>query len=150
MTSGPCHFPSLHSHFADCLVPELPLAINLHHSPSLTSASWHLSQSLTVTFSLSLSLLLSFLFSLFPSPPPFSVSPSPILSYPVIFSYPAPLVNRCEPKSHCMSAVAEHIFQSACLLTAHILMLRVISEAADGAKATNLDTEMWLVILRGG
>lgn len=89
MTSGPCHFSSLHSHFADCLVPELPLPINLHHSPSLTSASWHQSRPLDVPLSRSHSLSLFFHRLLSPSPP-FSVSLSPILSHPVILSYPLP------------------------------------------------------------
>lgn len=34
LTSGPCHFSSLHFHSADCLVPQLPLSINLYHSPA--------------------------------------------------------------------------------------------------------------------
>lgn len=34
LTSGPCHFSSLHFHSADCLVPQLPLPINLYHSPA--------------------------------------------------------------------------------------------------------------------
>lgn len=155
MTSGPCHFSSLHSHFADCLVPELPLPINLHHSPSVTSASWRLSHPLRCFLSLSLSLPSSLFVSLsrrrLSVSPSFSVSlfSSPVLSHAVILSYPHPLVNRYEPKSHCVSAAREHIFQSACLHTAHIVMRRVICGALKGGNDSKLDTETWLLILGG-
>lgn len=124
MTPGPCHFFSLHSHFADCLVPKLPLPINLHHSPSFTSASWHLSPPLDVPPSLSQSHSLSLFFQLLLSPPP-SVSFSHSASSCHPLSSP-PLVNGYELKSHCLSAARDHIFQSACLHTAHIVMLLVI------------------------
>lgn len=87
MTSVPCHFSPLRSHFADCLVPELPLPINLHHCPSLASASWHLSPPFDAP-----TLTGSFVHPLhhFPSLSPFTLTLSPILSRPVILSYPLP------------------------------------------------------------
>lgn len=82
MTSGCCHFSSLHSRFADCLVPGLPLPINLHHSPSLyTSASWHLSRPLDAPLSLFVPL---FRRLLSPSPSTFPVPFAPILSSSLI------------------------------------------------------------------
>lgn len=132
MTSGPCHFSSLHSHFADCLVPELPLPINLHHSPSLTSASWHQYRPLDVPLSLFVSAFSSSSLSI-------TLCLSPLLcvsfSHSVSSCHPLlspPLVDRYKPKSHCMSAAAEHTFQSACLQRIHIVMLLVIFGPLEG------------------
>lgn len=87
MTSVPCHFSPLRSHFADCLVLELPLPINLHHCPSFASASWHLSPPFDAP-----TLTGSFVHPLhhLPSLSPFTLTLSPILSRPVILSYPLP------------------------------------------------------------
>ena len=93
MTSGRCHFSSLHSHFADCLVPELPLPINLHHSPSLTPASWHLSPPLRALPISSLPRSLLFVSLSFPPPHRRLLSPSTLLLC-VSFSHS---VSSCHP-----------------------------------------------------
>lgn len=71
-TLGRCHFSSLRSHFAECLVPELPLPINLHLSFSLSHFC------LLASVSPSLSLLLSF--ASFPC----RLLPPPVPSHPLI------------------------------------------------------------------
>lgn len=81
-----------------CCLPTMFPSLSCSHS--LVFFSLPVSPSLCVSFSHSVS---SFLLLLSP-----------------------PLVNRYEPKSHCMPAARENIFQSACLHTAHIVMQLVI------------------------
>lgn len=59
---------------------------------------------------------------------------------------PPPQNMRCEPKSNWMSSGAKHIFQSACLDTAHIVMLIVICEALKERHDSKVDFETRFLI----